>query len=196
MLTVFKRSCLILAAAMVVGAAGCQPAQRKPEVQFKAVPTMTQAVVNIPNAEAGSTAQPTEDLGGYPVGLPGAETAYPAGDAGSPPGAETAYPAGDVGYPPAAAPAVENQSKVTAKLIEAAPGPDNSGLTRLHVQVLSSEALNGMPDFTSKLINQEADLYVQTEQMPQMSPGDQFSATVSYNGDENGGKYMVVEIGK
>jgi hypothetical protein len=192
MFTVFKRSCLFLAAAVVLGAAGCQPAQQAAE------PTLTQVAVNTSAPAAKPTAPAAKPGYASPVDQPtepAAPTGYPV-DQPTEPAASTSYPVDGAGNPPAAAPAAENQSKVTAKLLDAAPDPANPGYSKMHVQVLASEDVNGMPNFTSKLVNQEADLYIQTDQIPEIYVNDQFTAMVTYRGDEKGGKYIATEMQK
>jgi hypothetical protein len=185
---------------VLIGVAGCQPqaaptrvpptltavvlATSAPTVTTEAgypLPAQTDAA---PSEAAPTAAVPngTSDQPGYP----------PASDGEATPG----YAAPEDNGLSAGMPAVDNRSKVTAKLIDSAADPDSAGYTRLHVLVLASEDVEKMQNFTRKLINTEADLYVETAKLPALKAGDQFVATVAYNGDENGGKYMVVEIEK
>lgn len=183
-MTVITRRFLVFLSTVLVllAAAACQAAPKAglPTVTSIALPTSAPAIVSTPEVEGDS---PT--AGGYPA----PEQADPS----------AAYPAtegGESGGPAAGAPAVENRSKIQAKLVEAAPDPDNSGLTRLHVLVLSSENVENMPGFTTNLVNTEIDLYAETANLPELKPGDSLEATVTYRGDEQGGKYFVVEMKK
>jgi hypothetical protein len=187
-----RRFYILLAVAVVVfGSVSCQPAQKPAE------PTLTPVVLATPTAAASPTVPATATAAAYPPPQTGATPGYPVDQ----PGGETtpAYPAPGDGSgtgPAGGVPAIENRGKVTAKLIESAPDPDNANFTRLHALILTSEDVEGMQNFTSKLVNTEADLYIQTGQLPELKAGDMFEAVVSYNGDEHGGKYYVKEIQK
>jgi hypothetical protein len=195
-MTVITRRFLVFLSTVLVllAAAACQAAPKAglPTVTSIALPTSAPAIVSTPEVEGDS---PT--AGGYPapeqVMVP---SVTPVGQQAGPSAAYPATEGGESGGPAAGAPAVENRSKIQAKLVEAAPDPDNSGLTRLHVLVLSSENVENMPGFTTNLVNTEIDLYAETANLPELKPGDSLEATVTYRGDEQGGKYFVVEMKK
>lgn len=91
-------------------------------------------------------------------------------------------------------PAIENRSRISARLIERSTDPDNAAYALLHVAILSSEPIEGLPNFTEKMINQEVDLLADAASLPEIQPGANFSAEVSYRGDETGGKYFAQKI--
>lgn len=133
----------------------------------------------------------------YPPALPTqpvvAESYPNPGDAGNLDLPIETYPApeeeGPVG--PGQAPARPNGSRVTAKLIEAAPYEQNPAYTRLRVRLISSQALEGMASVTDELVDQEIELLVETAQLPDLQPGETFEAEVSWMGDEHGSNYYI-----
>lgn len=181
----------LTAGLVIVVLMGCQSAPAQPTLM---------ATVSLP--EPGAVPQGTQAVpGGYPVEAPATQTpaGYPAG--GSPASApvqETAnYPApgGETG-PASGVPAVDNRALVTATLIEQAPDTDNGSNTRLRVRVLAVQDVNGMPNLVRDLVNTETDLFIETGKLPELNPNDRFEALVSYTGDEQGGKFHVLEIKK
>lgn len=177
-----RRFSFVLIAALLLLAA-CQPATPKTQA-----PPTQPAVTSQPPTQVAPAV--TDTAAAYPT--PGeAETpAYPSvtEQPGTPaPGEAYPYPAG--------VPAAQNQARVTAKLIEKAPG-ENEGETRLHVQVLAAEDMNGLPNQAAKLVNNEADLFAQTADLPDLQPGDTFTAVVSYQGDETAGRYTAQQVQK
>jgi hypothetical protein len=142
---------------------------------------------------------------------PGPELSYPAEALVLPTQTEEAYPAGatqpdveppvddpQAGYPaePLGMPAVENSSRLTARLVSSSPDEALPGFTRLRVLVLSTEMTAGMPSFTQDLVDQEVDLYAAAGDLPALTAGENIAAEVTYRGDEHGGKFFVQNIEK
>lgn len=129
------------------------------------------------------------------VSLPAAGdvTAYPAPADVTVPGVETSYPAGPgiLGVP-----AIENLSRISARLIESAPDENRPDSVRLRVEVLSSAALEGMPEFTAGRVGEQIDLLATAQGLPNLVPGDRLQADVRYEGDERGGMFYASQIEK
>ncbi len=88
----------------------------------------------------------------------------------------------------------ENRAKVTGTILEIAPA--EAGTMRLHVKIQASEDVEGLPNRTKDLVDQEADLFIPEANMPAVGPGDRFEAQVSLSGDESGGRLTVIEMKK
>jgi hypothetical protein len=140
-------------------------------------------------APAGTGTGPV-DGAGAPV-----DSGYPApggGQATAPTVAPDldAYPVDAGGGQPMAAPAAPNASLVTARLLDQSPA-EAEGFVQLHVLVLASETIAGMPSFTSDLLDQEIYLIVEAAALPVLAEGDSFTAEVEFRGDEFGGQYFA-----
>ena len=134
----------------------------------------------------------------------GSETPLTPSDAGYP--APTAY---DAGYPAPdgepesgepggpglmGAPAIENRSRIRARLVESGPYAEQPDYTQLRVELLSSEPVDGMQDFTAGRIGQQIDLLVSPQELPALAAGDTLQALVSYEGDERGGVFFASQV--
>jgi len=173
----------VLAASLILIAAACQPA---PGAQ---APTLVPTI-----------ALPAPDTATVPATQPAETTAYPAGGepqagdveaTGDLEAQDDAYP---IGPGLAGAPVIDNRSVVTARLIEQAPAADQPGFTLLLVEILSSEDIAGVQNFTREKVNQEIELLAETEQLPEIQPGENFTAEVAYRGDEHGAKFYAYQI--
>lgn len=165
------------AAALIVLAAGaaCQPAPAQPTL----VPTIAiQQATAEPILAAETPAYPveTEPAAVLPEELPIED--YPVE-----PG-------------PAGVPVIENLAVVTGRMIEQTPDPERPDFTVLRVEILSSEDIAGMQNFTHDRVNQEIELLVETAQMPALQPGENFTAEVAYRGDEWGGNFYGQKVVK
>lgn len=165
----------------------------------KTAPAPTQAPTLPPTeAPAQPTAAPTAESEPEPTALPTEAAAvdadaypYPAamGQPTLPPSG--AYPAPE-GEGPSTVISRPNQSQVLASLIEISADPDNPDLTRLRAlveEVKVNQEAGG--DYTSDLVDQEVDFYVKGIDIPDLQAGDLFSAEVTYNGDESGGRFFI-----
>ena len=136
---------------------------------------------------AGCGPASTPDGAGTP-----SDAAYPA-----PTVFDLGYPApgGDTGGPGLmGVPAIENRSRISARLIESAPYAEQPDYTRLRVELLSSEPVDGMQDFTAGRIGEQIDLLVSGQDLPALAAGDTLQAVVSYEGDERGGVFFASQI--
>jgi hypothetical protein len=166
---------LLVAALVLLALAGCRAGQ--------AVDVTGTAV--LPTATAMAT----------PLVATTVEAAYPYPEPGA--GQDTtsqdptleAYP-GPGG--PGAVSVRPNLSMVTARLIEAVPEEANPDTTRLHVEVLATEAIEA--DLVAGLVGQEVDLYAETASLPDLEAGDTFTAEVQMLGDEWGQRLQATNI--
>jgi hypothetical protein len=164
---------LIIAAA----AAGCQPAPDN-----TALPTLVPTIAVVPAA----TAYPSPVMDAYPAATePGLEALIIE--------ATEAYPAGPG---PASVPVVENRARVTARLIGQSADETRPGFSLLRVEVLGSEDIEGMQNFTREKLNQEIKLLTETDQMPDLQPGENFTAEVTLRGDEFENGFYASQIEK
>ncbi len=173
---------IMLAALMVFalgGLFGCSPAA----TPAPALPTPTNQPVQAETAYPAQEEAPVTQATAYP-GAQEAPTMPAAGEAYPPPGG------------PGGAPAVENRSQITARLISQAPAEDLPDMLKLHIQVLSTREVAGMPSFTNQLSGQEIDLYAPSAGFPAIQPGENLEAEVTYRGDENGGRYIAQSVSK
>jgi len=161
---------------LVIGLAGC--ANRQTPAAATAAPTQPPASTE-DDYPVPPTLAPVES---YPIGTP---TEAPVMEATEPSGTGTG---------PAVVQVRENRSRISARLIERSTDPDNAANALLRVEILSSESIENMPNFTENLINQEVDLLTDAANLPEIQPGTNFTAEVSYHGDERGGKYFAQQI--
>lgn len=190
-----KLTVLLLLTILILSLAACQPAPTATTEPTTAADPATVAYPVVTEAASVPT-EAAADVAGQPAGDLPAATAYPGGEVNIVP---TAASEGLLGsdYPaPNAMPAVENRSAVTARLVEQAPDDSDPANTRLTVEVLASSPIENMPDFTSQLIGQTVDLFTVAADMPELNPDDTFEAEVSYQGDENGGRFFARNIVK
>lgn len=169
--------------------AGCQQATPA-QPQEAATPASSETTSSLPNTTGADPAAPTE---------------APATDGGYPPpgGAEgetvpPAQPGGDTSYPPPAVgvPAMENLSNVKATLVERGTDPEQPGFERLTVTILESAAAPGMISRTDDLVDAQIYLYVEPANLPELQPGDTFTAEVAFRGDETSGRFFATKIEK
>lgn len=187
----------ILIFTLIAVLAGCQQAAQTPTAggQEAATPAGAGTTVNLPNTTGA------DPSGAYPAAAP--TEAPPANESYPPPGAaaeETIPPAQgtDGGYPPPAAgvPAMENLSIVKATLVERGTDPSAPGFERLTVTILESAAAPGMTSRTDDLIDAQIFLFAEPANLPELQPGDTFTAEVAYRGDEAGGRFFATKIEK
>jgi hypothetical protein len=162
------RLCALVAVLLLALSAGCSPASTPDGSETPLTPS-----------DAGYPA-PTAYDPGYPA--PDAEPE--SGELGGEPGGP-----GLMG-----APAIENRSRITARLIESGPYVEQPDYTRLRVELLSSEPVDGMQDFTAGRIGQQIDLLVSPQDLPTLAAGDTLQALVSYEGDERGGVFFASQV--
>lgn len=177
--------CLLLLSVILVS--GCQSSQQSP-TGLAMTPTAVVMNDNTTNNNNSSQSYPA------PTGAATAELsgAYPAGQPTQPPaGNAAAYPAA-----PDGAQVRQNLSQVTAQFISQAPDANDPAMVRLHVKILTSEAVNGSESRTQELVNQETDLITEAASLPALQANDTISAQVSYRGDENGGAYYASQVQK
>jgi hypothetical protein len=101
---------------------------------------------------------------------------------------------GPGGPGPGMAPAIENLSRMTARVLKMAPADDMSSYTRLGVEVLTSEQIEGMPDLIGDLVGKQVDLFVDNDRLPQLQAGDVIEVDVSLAGDEWGQKLIARQV--
>ncbi len=182
--------CLLVTGLAVWMLAGCQPAAtRTPQI----VATIALPVVAQPGSSENNpapTAAATAAGKDYPAPSTG-----PTLDPNAPSPPPTEAPSG--AYPgPSGAPAVDNQSKVTARLDSSAPDSEQAGYIKLHVTILASEDVNGLPNQTKGLVGQEVDLLIDAGSLPAIAPGESFTALVTMKGDEASKKFYATEVSK
>ncbi len=170
------RLCAMIAIMLLVLSAGCGPASTPDGSETPLTPS-----------DAGYPA-PTAYDAGYPA--PDAEPE--SGEEGGVPGG---VPGGEPGGPGLmGAPAIENRSRISARLIESGPYAQQPDYTQLRVELLSSEPVDGMQDFTAGRIGQQIDLLVSPQDLPALAAGDTLQALVSYEGDERGGVFFASQV--
>lgn len=184
----------ILIFTLIAVLAGCQQATPAP-TQEAATPASSATSASLPNttgadpAPATPTAAPTDAVpanGSYPPPAAAGETNPPV------------QPGDNGGYPPPAAgvPAMENLSIVKATLIERGTDPAAPGFERLTVKILESAAAPGMISRTDDLIDAEIYLFAEPANLPDLQPGDTFTAEVAFRGDEAGERFFATKIEK
>ncbi len=178
-------SLLLASAVLLSGCAAGAEATLAPTISIpnEGIPSVATAYPLAADSPASGAPEAGAAATAYPLSAPEA-AAYPA------PTPEAS--AG--GPPPAGVPVIENRSQVTAQLIMQSPVDDDPGLLRLHVLVTATQEVEGMPSFTAGQEGQEADLFIQAEQMVAIENGASFNAEVSYRGDEYGGKLVIIQF--
>lgn len=179
----------ILIFTLIAVLAGCQQATPA-STQEAATPASLPNTTGADPAGAYPPAAPTE--------APTTNEGYPApGDAAGESNLP-AQPGTNEGYPPPAAgvPAMENLSTVKATLVERDTDPEAPGFERLTVKILESAAAPGMISRTDDLIDAEIFLFAEPANLPDLQPGDTFTAEVAYRGDEASGRFFATKIEK
>jgi len=98
-----------------------------------------------------------------------------------------------LGLPPAV-PVAPNDSLVTAKVLDhAIDTTSGQTLYILIIEILSSEDVAGMPNFTKDKVGQSIKVYSKLEFSADLV-GKTIRANVSLVGDERGGKYWIANI--
>jgi hypothetical protein len=175
-----KKLALLSLTVLLLALTACQAAA----VETTSAPVPTAAAADAYPAEALAAPNQSQ-YEAYPAEA-GAAAEAPATDP------NTGYPAAPMGVA-----AIENNSKITARLVSITPdAADPAGFTRVQVVVLSSEAIPGMQSFTSELVDQELELLVEPVNLPELAAGDTFAAEVEYRGDESGGMYFAKNLTK
>jgi hypothetical protein len=95
---------------------------------------------------------------------------------------------------PGRAPVRPNACRIRGKVLEIHPEPDNAGAV-WDVALSEAQDVPGSPNFAANLVGRTIHLYVHPDLAEPVSAGDHVSATVSYRGDERGGRFAVVEDG-
>lgn len=167
---------------LLLAAAACQPA-----AATSPAPTLAPTIA-LPQA---TEAAPAVEIPGYPA------VTEPAALPQEIPAESYPVETEAAGEPViAGAPVIENRSVVTARLIQQSPDPTHPGYTLLRVEILASQDVAGMQNFTREKVNQEIDLLVETAQLPALEPGENLTGEVSYRGDEWGGNYYGQQVQK
>lgn len=190
----------ILIFMLLAALAACQQATQTPQAttgaQESATPAASATTASLPDTTGANppSADPTAD----PTEAPATDMGYlpPGGAAGE--AIAPTQPVTNEGYPPPAAgvPAMENLSIVKATLVERGTDAAAPGFERLTVTVLESAAAPGMTSRTDDLIGGEVYLFAEPATLPDLQPGDTFTAEVAYRGDESGGRFYATKIEK
>ena len=183
----------ILIFTLIAVLAGCQ--QATPAATQEAATPASGTTSNLPNI---SGADPAGNYPAAPAEGTVANESYPPPGAAEGGTVPPAQPGTNEGYPPPAAgvPAMENLSTVKATLVERGTDPAAPGFERLTVTILESAAAAGMISRTDDLIDSQIYLFTEPANLPDLQPGDTFTAEVSYRGDETSGKFFATKIEK
>ncbi len=196
----------------VIVLTGCQPAPAPTRVPSTTLPQLTPTVeapadattAQEPQAAQSGYPHPAPEGGaaepvGYPVGTPGGEITGALEGTPEPPGGIPleGYPAPEQGNDsPGNAPVVDNRAKITGTISTVRPDPDSPGFVRLVTQLLTSEEIEGLPNFTQELVGSQVVLYIDANLLGSIGKDDRFEAVVQMVGDETVQKFMVIEIKK
>lgn len=191
---------------------GCQPTPARTRVPSTALPQLTPAVGEPAVATATQELQAAQsgypypapegevaEAVGYPVGTPGGEiTGAVEGTPEPPDGIPLeGYPAPGQGSDSTEkVPVVDNRAKITGTISAVRPDSDSPGYERLVIQLLTSEDVESLPNFTQDLVGSQVVLYIDANLLGGLGKDDRFEALVQMVGDENVQKFMVIEIKK
>ncbi len=87
-----------------------------------------------------------------------------------------------------------NSCRIRGRVLRIRPESDGPGAVWT-VALNEAQDVPGSPNFATKHLGDAISLYVHPELAGSAAEGDLVSATISYRGDERGGRFAVVEDG-
>ena len=96
------------------------------------------------------------------------------------------------GTQPFGVPVAPNESIVHGKLIKIDSGPDGVGAI-WSVEVIESHTVDKLPNFAQAHIGEIISIYIHPGMKTSLAPGDHIQARVSFQGDETGGSFFLID---
>jgi hypothetical protein len=92
---------------------------------------------------------------------------------------------------PAAVPVVPNASQIRGRLLQIQPEQGSGGAVWT-IAVDEADDVEGMPNFARAHVGQPIEVYVHPELHPALAERDPLEARVAFRGDEQGGRFVIV----